>query len=68
MLQYRVNKNTDEKGYNEVHSEKCIYYNRLTYFEYLGTYSNGINAVNEAKRRGYNGDGCALCNPEAHKG
>ena len=68
MNSYRVNKNTDDNGYNEVHSEKCYLYNILSNFEDLGTFFNGIDAVNEAKRKGYNGDGCGICSPEAHKG
>ncbi len=71
MKKYRINKNTNSNpgGHNEVHSEDCQYYNRLTNYEYLGMFYSCDGAITEAKRRGYrNGDGCAICSESCHNG
>jgi len=69
MKNYYINKLTDSNpnGNNEVHTEDCIYlpsaYNRI----YLGSFNNGVDAVNTAKAAGYSkADGCWKCCPEAH--
>lgn len=71
MKNYRINKNThgNPGGHNEVHSEDCQYYYRLTNYEYLGTFSSCEGAVAEAKSRGYyNADGCAICSVSCNNG
>ena len=80
-MRFYVNKNRNNAhGDNEVHREDCHWLpsleNRedchwlpsLENREYLGFFSDAIQAVAEAKRRGYpHADGCAFCCPEAHK-
>lgn len=61
MANYRVNKNKQSNGDNEVHKSGCTYYSDLTNYESLGDHSNCSSAVSEAKRRGYSADGCATC-------
>lgn len=70
MYRYYLNKNKDlnPNGNNEVHKENCwkvpAEQNRVD----LGLCSDGIEAVERAKRLGYEkADGCILCCPEAHK-
>ena len=54
MVKYYMNKNKDEKGYNEVHTMYCSYLpeekNRIE----LGPFLDEIQAVNYAKTMGYN--------------
>ena len=71
MKQYYMNMDTTQNPNNnhEVHATGCIWmpseYNRV----YIGYYSDGVQAVAEARRKGYyNVDGCATCCPEAHHG
>lgn len=70
MKKYYINLKTDTnpKGNNEVHAEGCAYMPNILDREYLGTFINGIAAVNYAKAKGYSkADGCIHCAPEAHQ-
>lgn len=66
---YYLNLDTTKNpnGDNEVHKESCRFCpvdNRV----YLGLFSDGREAVNEAKRRGFQrADGCFWCCKEAHR-
>ena len=68
MNKYIINRNKDNKGYNEVHTTSCPFkpesYNQVE----LGYFSNAIEAVKHAKLLGYNADGCFYCCKEAHRG
>lgn len=68
-MHYYINRNRNNAhGDNEVHREDCHWMPSLENREYLGFFSDAIQAVAEAKRRGYpHADGCAFCCPEAHK-
>lgn len=69
MIQYIINKNTDEKGFNEVHTTKCGYKPYPSNQVDIGLHIDEISAVNYAKSIGwYNADGCKYCCPKAHKG
>ena len=65
---YYINKNNDGKGYNEVHTSNCNYLPEEKNRIYLGVFSDEIQAVNYAKAKGYNADGCYYCCPKAHRG
>lgn len=69
MKQYYLNLDTttNPNADNEVHTSdcwRCPSYSRI----YLGYWDNGVDAVKEAKARGYaKADGCRICSKEAHK-
>ncbi|RHP31183.1 hypothetical protein DWZ56_16540 [Lachnotalea sp. AF33-28] len=66
---YYLNLDTSKNpnGNYEVHTSQCYYCPTINKV-YLGAYDNGIQAVAEAKRRGYyKADGCCYCCPEAHR-
>lgn len=65
---YAVNLTPDEKGYNEVHETSCSHAKSIRNFELLGCFTDEIKAVENAKARGYNADGCYYCCRNAHKG
>lgn len=70
MKNYYINLNTDTNpnNNNEVHTEDCFLLSLISNREYLGSFNNGIEAVNNAKSKGYSAaDGCKHCSPEAHK-
>lgn len=68
MAYYRVNKNKQANGDNEVHKSDCKYYFLLTNFEELGFHSTCTSAVDSAKSKGYySADGCNDCIPFCHK-
>ncbi len=71
MKRYRANKNTETNpnGNNEVHSEDCYHYSRLSSYADLGYHYGCQTAVEKAKSLGYyKADGCATCCPTCHKG
>ena len=65
MADYYVNRNTQSNGDNEVHVSGCSYFPRSNY-EYLGDYRSCYPAVTEARRRGYNANGCYYCSSACH--
>lgn len=68
-MNYIINKNKDDKGYNEVHTTTCEHLPESWNKVKLGWFENGIEAVNYAKNNGYsNADGCYYCCNEAHHG
>lgn len=69
MPQYYVNTNKQANGDNEVHRtdevgcpNPALPSNRVD----LGFHSSCRGAVSEAKRRGYNANGCYYCANECH--
>jgi len=70
MNYYKVNKNTtsNPNGDNEVHKDTCQHYSTLSNYDSLGQHSSCGSAVTEARRKGYDADGCRNCIPECHKG
>lgn len=70
---YYLNKNAQSNGDHEVHRESCKFYYLYKYgnnFEYIGKFSNEMDAVSYAKSLNYSIankiDGCAFCCPKAH--
>lgn len=68
MARYYVNNRKDNNGNNEVHKYGCHWLNEASDVSYLGTFNNGIEAVNYARYLGYHADGCYYCCREAHNG
>mgnify|MGYP000894725497 CR=1 FL=1 len=69
MPNYIINKNTDNNGYNEVHTTDCGHAPAVYNQDSLGWFSNAKPAVSHAKNNGYpNADGCYYCCEEAHRG
>ena len=66
MANYYVNQNKDNKGDNEVHIYSCSRMPNVNNREYLGDYTSCFPAVAEAKRRGYDADGCYYCCNSCH--
>ncbi len=66
MASYYVNMNKDDKGDNEVHISGCNWMPAVSNKEYLGEFYNCNGAVSEAKRRGYNANGCYRCSRSCH--
>ena len=66
MNEFYVNKRKDDDGDNEVHQQGCYWLSLAGNTEYLGMFSNCVGAVAEARRRGYNANGCKHCSPECH--
>lgn len=68
-MTYIINKNSDSKGYNEVHKATCSYLPSASNRVLLGTHATDYAAVRYAKQLGWtNADGCAHCCPTEHHG
>lgn len=67
---YYVNNNsTLNPGYHhEVHTETHANQLGIASKQYVGNFSNEIDAVAKAKSIYADADGCATCCPKAHKG
>lgn len=65
-MRYYVNLNKQSNGDNEVHTATCNWLPEQHNREYLGDYSSCAPAVTEAKRRGYNANGCYYCCNKCH--
>ena len=70
MPNYIINKNSDEKGFNEVHNTAiCSHLPEIYNQVDLGQHTDENAAVDYAKRIGWrNADGCKYCCPNAHRG
>lgn len=70
MNHYHFNKNLDDKGRHEVHTEQCSYKPATYNQEYIGYYSNCQEAITGAniKYPYKNFDGCYWCSNPCHKG
>ena len=64
MKYYRLNRNQDSNGNNQVHSDACVHYSLLTNFASIGLHSSYKSAMRTAKARGFtNAGGCIMCSP-----
>ncbi|EAO4397087.1 hypothetical protein E5475_18610 [Salmonella enterica] len=64
---YYVNKNAQNNGDHEVHTEDCEYLPSSSNREYLGYYSDCAQAVTQAKEMGYSkANGCYWCANKCH--
>ena len=68
MPDYYVNQRKDDDGHNEVHTSYCHLFSIIQNKEYLGHYDTCVPAVAEAKRLGYNANGCIHCSKPCHTG
>ena len=68
MPDYYVNKRKQSNGDNEVHTTTCTFYPYIQDKEYLGFHRTCEPAVAEAKRLGYNANGCYFCSEPCHTG
>ena len=66
MANYYVNTNAQANGDHEVHRQGCYWLGLATNPEYLGAYYSCGPAVIEARRRGYNANGCYHCSNACH--
>ncbi len=64
---YYVNQNAQPSGEHEVHAENCAFLPSAENRIYLGYFSNGREAIKEARKHYSNVDGCFYCCPESHK-
>ncbi len=68
MARYYVNTNKQSNGDNEVHTTGCSFLPNAENRVYLGDFNSCGPAVAEAKRRGYNANGCYYCSRACHTG
>lgn len=70
MQHYYVNNNqTHNPGFHhEVHTEKHAKELNIASTQYVGYFSDEVEAVRKAKDIYYDADGCASCCPKAHRG
>lgn len=61
MSRYYVNTTQQINGDHEVHKDGCYWLTLVQHPEYLGEFANCHGAVAEARRRGYNANGCIHC-------
>lgn len=66
MAQYYVNTVKQANGDNEVHVSTCMYLPSEPNKHYLGLFANCTGAIAEARRLGYNPNGCAYCSTACH--
>lgn len=66
MKKYYVNDVTQRNGDHEVHHEHCSFLPSLQNRTYLGTFSNCMDAVKEAKKHHKQVNGCYYCSNECH--
>ena len=66
MARYYVNKNKDNDGDNEVHIDGCAWLEMAMETEFLGDFTSCLPAVDEARSRGYDADGCEHCSEDCH--
>lgn len=69
-MEYFFNKNVDEHGFNEVHSEECIFFPSDANKKYIGKFDCCRDALQAAQAEHPDKifDGCRSCCPECHKG
>lgn len=68
MPYYIINKQSDENGYNEVHTTTCGHLPAPLNQVNIGWHTDEIAAVAYAKNQGWTyADGCYYCCPKAHK-
>lgn len=65
-MRYYVNKNAQDNGDHEVHTESCSWLPDTTNRLYLGQYSSCKPAVTEAKKTYTKSNGCFYCCKPCH--
>lgn len=65
-MKYYVNKNAQDNGDHEVHTENCIYLPSSENRKYLGDFSSCSDAVKEAKKTYPKSNGCKTCSNACH--
>lgn len=65
-MRYYVNVNKQANGDNEVHTSICTWLPNQENRRFLGEYSSCKPAVAEAKRLGYEANGCYYCCNSCH--
>lgn len=68
MESYYVNDNAQPNGDHEVHERGCYWLGLTRSKTFLGNFSSCRPAVAEARRRGYNANGCYFCSRACHTG
>ncbi|MCI8507526.1 MAG: hypothetical protein HFJ06_03025 [Lachnospiraceae bacterium] len=70
MKSYYFNDNTDNHGYNEIHTEDCSYLPSVFNRTYIGDFASCQDAMSAAKIQypSKTFDGCYYCCRECHKG
>lgn len=63
---YYVNKNAQSNGDHEVHVSTCVHLPSSENRQYLGSFTNCRDAVQEAKKYYTNADGCYYCSKPCH--
>jgi len=66
MERYYVNRDEQSNGNHEIHIETCSCIESMDNKEDLGTFYSCQSALQEALRRGYDANGCALCCPDCY--
>jgi hypothetical protein len=66
MPSYYVNKNAQPNGDHEVHESSCTVLPDEKNRQYLGYFSDCVDAVKEAKKIYPKSDGCKYCSPKCH--
>lgn len=68
MPSYYVNKNAQNNGDHEVHTNTCSHMPESRNCQYLGEYPSCRLAVQEAKKTFQQSNGCYYCSRECHTG
>ena len=66
MPGYYVNDHAQSNGDHEVHVESCSFLKAAKSTTYLGQFTNCQDAVNAAKKKYPQSDGCYYCSPACH--
>lgn len=66
MAKYYVNENAQNNGDHEVHVEGCSHFPKPENAHYLGEFSSCRPAVEEARKRYGQANGCYYCCEECH--
>ena len=66
MFAYYVNKEAQDNGDHEVHKANCEFLPNEEKRLFLGVFSNCHDAVQKAKERFPQSNGCDACSPKCH--
>lgn len=65
-MYFYVNSNAQPNGDHEVHREDCRWLPSVENREGLGFFNTSQEAVDAARHRYFQADGCCYCCPESH--
>lgn len=70
MTKYYFTNKPDNNGYNEVHTEDCIFMPLPPHSTYIGLFNNCTEAIKAAEEQypTLTFDGCCFCCRPCHKG